>query len=555
MFNKKHLSMAAVLIIALLIPACSGGGTGANANVAESAGASSQASSQSNKNDTVVDGYPTFGLTPDSPQAFDIFFNFTWWPDTDWDGIIPEEVTRVTGVSFNVNVALDEQQMGVMIASGDLPEIVSTQYLMSELSNSELCYDWDTLINQYGLDWDIPQVAKANALSFTQEEDKYFTIMSHFASTEDWRELEDYGVGAAMTGSLLYRRDLYEAMGAPKLDTLDDIKSMLIMAHEKYPDLITMQFNPGTDFWYFKEAFGLGQGDGQYVEDADGNWHTVLKDSRYRDFLVYLNELNRAGCLSEDNLTLDGTTLAANVTDGNCFAMVHGTQGAAQAFSATLQEKVPEGLVYEAPVVGDLNGYYNCNIGYLGTFISKSCKDPEKAIRYLQFCHSEKGAKLLQWGREGQEYTVDEKGTPTFSKEWNDAVAAGQTEDIYKTYFYLGGSKILEAVGRCAAFDPAQTPNYEVLREVYGNKPWITYATPVEGSKEKVVFDKLYSGTTSHLRTYELKCVYSKTEAEFEDNYTKMIEIADQIGAVDLETFMDARIKEAMVVYGVGIGA
>ncbi|MDR3119737.1 MAG: hypothetical protein LBU58_00105, partial [Clostridiales bacterium] len=157
--------------------------------------------------------------------------------------------------------------------------------------------------------------------------------------------------------------------------------------------------------------------------------------------------------------------------------------------------------------------------------------------------------------REGFEYTESANGAPTFSKEWNDAVATGQTEDIYKTYFYLGGSKILEAVGRCAAFDPAQTPNYEVLRKIYGNKPWITYATPVEGSDEKVVFDKLFSGTTSHQRTYELKCVYSKTEAEFEENYAKMLEIAGQIGVDALETFMDAKIKEALTVYGVGIGA
>ncbi|MDR3121356.1 MAG: hypothetical protein LBU58_08510, partial [Clostridiales bacterium] len=412
--KKRQMAAATVLLLvaALILSACSGGGgaavttttasaatTAAAATTTAAAGDSTPegaagAAAEGGGNDTVVDGYPTFGLTPDDPQAFDIFFNFTWWPDTEWKGVIPEEVTRLTGVSFNVGVALDEQQLGVMIASGDLPEIVSTQHLMSELSNSELCYDWDTLIKEYGLDWDIPQVAKANALSFTQEEDKYFTIMSHFASTEDWRELDEYGGGAAMTGSLLYRRDLYEVMGGPELKTLDDIKAMLLMAREKYPDMTTLQFNPGTDFWYFKEAFGLGQGDGQYVEDADGNWHTVMKDPRFYDYLKYLNEIYRAGGLSEDNLTLDGTTLTAVVTDGNAFAMVHGTQGAAQSMSSKLNEKVPGGVMYEAPVVGDLKGYYNCNLGYLGTFITKTCKDPEKAIRYLQFCHSEKGAKL-----------------------------------------------------------------------------------------------------------------------------------------------------------------
>jgi putative aldouronate transport system substrate-binding protein len=319
--------------------------------------------------------------------------------------------------------------------------------------------------------------------------------------------------------------------------------------------MTTLLFTPGTDFWYFKESFGLGQGDGQYVEDANGDWHTVRKDPRFKEYVAYMNELYRAGCISEDTLTLDITTLTAILTDGKGFAADFSTQGAAQSFSTTLQQKEPDGIFYEAPIVGDLKGYYNCNLGYLGTFISKSCKDPEKAIRYLQFCHSEKGAKLLQWGREGKEYTVGNNGAPTFSKEWNDAVAAGQTEDIYKTYFYLGGSKILEAVGRCAALDPIQTPNYEVLRKVYGNKPWITYATPVEGSDEKVIFDKLFSGQTCHHRTYEMKCIYSKTPEEFEANYAEMISIAEQIGMDRLETFMDGRIKEALTVYGVGIGA
>ncbi|MDR0999222.1 MAG: extracellular solute-binding protein [Clostridiales bacterium] len=500
---------------------------------------------------TVTADAGTSKLSPDNPHTFDVFFNFTWYPINKWEGIIPEEITTRTGITLNPTVAVDVQQLGVMIASGDLPDLIATDGMLSNLSTSELSYDWGGLIEQYGIDWDIPQVNKANALSFTQEEGKFFTLLSHFASTEDWVELTRYNVGAAMTGSLIYRYDLLQEMGLSEPQTMDEVKAMLIKAAETYPDKIALAFDSNSwDFTYFRENLDMGQTECNYVEDADGNWVPYAMHPNFMTYIKLLNDIYKAGGISTDNWATDGTTTEALVQAGGAFAWSQCTQGGAMDATAALKETVPTAIFHEAPVVGDPSGYYNTSIGWMGTFISKNCDDPQLALEYLKFLHSDEGAKLTQWGREGVDYTVDANGVPTFSDEWSEATLNGTMDEKYNTWFYFGGSKILEAIARCAAYPTEMIPNYPALRENFGNKPWIRYAEPVDGTDEKVIYDKLFLRPNGHYRTYEMKIITSANDDELQKNYDEMLSVAKSLGEETITAYMDKAIKEAMVVYG-----
>jgi putative aldouronate transport system substrate-binding protein len=518
------------------------------ANATEAAGGGAQAQPAPAETGLVAEAV---GLSPDNPITFDVFLNFTWYPISKFEGIIPEEITKLTGVTLNPTVAVDNTQLGLLIASNELPDLVCSQELLSNLSTSDLCYDWGGLIDEYGISWDIPQVQIANSLSFTQEEGKFFSIFSHFASSEDWKTLLPYNVGAAMTGSLLYRHDLYEEMGSPKLENMEDLKQMLLAAHERYPQMTTLYFDNNWEYSYFRENFGFGQLQCKFVENTDGQWVTYIRHDSYIDYMLYLNELYRAGCLTADNYAMDNSGISAALEAGNGFAYSSCTQDTANQRTAALKSSVPDGVFYEAPVLGDASGYYESSLGFMCTFISKNCKNPEAALRFLQFLHSDEGAKLTQWGRKGIDYTTDENGVPVFSKEWSDATIDGTHDSTYNTWFYFGGSKILEAVARCAAFDSKQYPNYPTIRENYANKPWVQYAMPIEGTDEKIVYDKLFTQKTGQISAAEAKLLMSATREEFDANYAEMVRVAESIGMNELEEYMNERINEAKGVYGV----
>lgn len=497
-------------------------------------------------------GSGPYGLDPNKRVTLSCFYDFTWYPISEWKGIIADEITKLTGVDMELTIAVDGQQLGVMIASGELPDLVSSDHMFSNLSTNELCYDWQSLIDQYGLDWDVGQQAKANALSFTQEEGKYFTVLSHFATEEDWKELDQLGVGAPMCGTMLYRHDLYEEMGSPKLETLEDVRAVLQQVKETYPDLKPLVFDPVTwKFTYFRQAFGLGNGSNYYIQQDDGNWATVVKDPRYKEYLAYVNQLYRDGLFTADNYGMEGTAAEAEVDAGGTFSYLNGTQNTITTRNGALRQNVPGAELWEAPMVGDPKGAYDASIGWMGTFISKNCSDPETAIRYMQFIHSEEGARLTQWGREGQEYTLDENGAPVFSDEWNQAIDDGKLDEIYNTALYQGGTKINEAVARCAPIDPKMVPNYETLRQNFSNKPWIKYAEPKEGSDEKIILDQLFDGSSGAIPTGEAKVILSDTPEDFEKNFQALLDTCAAVGMDELETYMDEHIKEAMKVYGV----
>lgn len=557
--RKRSLRVLALLLtlaMVLSLTACGGNSSSSSAPSSSESSSSNPSSSDAESSDGGDEGEQPAetgpcGLDPNNRVTLSCFFNFTWYPIDSWSGIIAEELTRLTGVDLDITVAVDSQQLGVMIASGDLPDMISTGDMLSNLSSSDLCYDWQSLIDEYQVDWQIDQQDQANALSFSQEEGKFFTVTSHFATEADWKELDSIGIGAPMAGSLLYRRDIYEAMGSPAMETLDDLRNVLLKVKEEYPDTTPLMFDPVVwKFVYFRQAFGLGNSDAKYIEQEDGNWITVVKDPRYKEYLKYVNGMYRDGLFSADNYGMEGTSFTAAVASGSVFAWTYDTQEILSQ-NALVTANVPEAVVYEAPVVGDPAGAFDASIGWMGTFISKNCKDPETAIRYMQFVHSDEGAKLTQWGREGYEYTLDASGAPQFSDEWNEATSAGTHNEIYNTYLYQGGSKVLEAVGRCASFPEEMVPNYSTLRQNFSNKAWTKYAEPAEGSDEKIILDQLFDGQSGVISTGEAKIILSATDEEFEANFQEMLNNCESVGMAELEAYMNEQIKEAMKIYGV----
>ena len=110
------------------------------------------------------------------------FFNDeTWWPYTVWEGRIPEKIGEKTGVTFEVTTAADSTALNLMIASGDLGDLVLTSdnAKISRLQNSDMCYTLDELAEMAGEEsFDVHPVLR---LVNTADDGNLYTIMCGYS--------------------------------------------------------------------------------------------------------------------------------------------------------------------------------------------------------------------------------------------------------------------------------------------------------------------------------------------------------------------------------------
>ena len=106
-------------------------------------------------------------------KTLKVFINDTWYPTKTFTGIIPDEITKETGVKLDPTVAVDDQQLGVMIASGSLPDLVYTPGLLDRMSNANVSYDYDSLISKYKVDWNISPLQRQRAVLLERRQALY----------------------------------------------------------------------------------------------------------------------------------------------------------------------------------------------------------------------------------------------------------------------------------------------------------------------------------------------------------------------------------------------
>jgi putative aldouronate transport system substrate-binding protein len=488
-----------------------------------------------------------FTPAPAEIKTLSIFIDFTWFHTKTFTGIIPDEITRLTGVRLDPTIAVDDKQLGVMIASGELPDLVYTWSMKDRMSNANLSYCYDDLIQQYNIPWEITPLQRGNALSLSTD-GKIYCVTNHFATTEDWKNAT-YGV--PMAPSLCYRKDLYEQLGSPKLDNLDDLTNIFAQVKEKWPDITPFTFDYNWRFQVLQCWHGLGHWL-SFTKLDDGSYKFYAETEQYKNMLKLLNSWFQKGYMLSDNFAATNTTAVVPYQSGKAFSLSTCTQNENLLQQVALTAVDPSYVSVECKPLANYK-YTTSDIGWSGTFITKKCKDPETAIRFMAWMFTPEAQMLTQNGREGIEYTIDANGIPKFSDEWMQAAADGTQAQKYNPWFYLGGTEIAEAFGRCASlpnYDTLYAPQYKAIKDLYENWPWVIAAQPKVGTDEKDILDNLgANSSTGMIANFEAKIIMSSTDAEFEKNYNEFIEAMKAAGVEKLDAYMNANIPEMEKVY------
>lgn len=534
---SKKVRRLVVLLLTLLLVLSILNGCKPGKDVSEPTQTDKKATDSAATNDDTTD--------KDAPKEvveLDCFINFTWYTNEEFKGKIPDKITEMTGVTLNSTKAAEDKQLGLMIASGELPDLVFTSTELSRLSNPDISYSYNELIDKgYMPNFDPGAERIMNAKSFSND-DNYYTILSAFGTTDDWKASPD----AIYSGPGLHiRQDLYEEMGSPKLETVDDFSNLMKSVKTEYPDMTPFIFNPFWRFTPFKVAFGVvSDGRYGYYYDNNGNVEFGIRSENYLDFLKYANSLYKDGIVSADNFAIKNESdVNGEFSGGRAFSVTWTSQAVINS-NLKLTQNFPDaqaGLVIGLTSPNEPT-LVQSKIGWAGVFVTKNCKDADAAGKLVDYLYSEDGRRLTCYGIEGEDWSEDENGNVVFTEEIIDIRSNDipRWESEWNKGFYFG--KQLEeniAFGILANSDPNKI-NKTVIecsdyyKGILDINPKLKLILPKEDTDEKVIYDKL----VKLINDEEAKIIMSENDEDFMNNYNNLINIADNVGMKDLEAFL-----------------
>lgn len=540
--KKRLLSL---LLCAALLTGC---------QMTDSTDGTEQPSTAATKEDSSKEEEPDSAAEEETEQetvavdavTLDLYVDFPWYPVDSWEGIIPEELTKNGGVYFDVTRSADDSQLGLMIASGDLPDVIFTSNEIDRLCDSNLCYGYDELIEQYGIDWQpsADRIGIARSHNAQEGDPHYYTIIGNYSTEEEWKAAE--GVVPNIS-CLYYRKDIWEELGEPSLASVEDIADACRMVKEKYPDMIPI--SAGSPSWRlaaFRDWFGASN-DFCYAEDGSVVYRDILPG--YYDFLKYVNRLYRDGLIVEENLAITNESDAMQqIYSGKCFIYEWNARpNHLDQINTETRKILPDAEWASIPIPDDACDIIRAGTGWAGVFISRNCKDPEAAIKMIAYLSTEEGRRLAKWGREGIDYELDEKGVPQFSEEWLAASADGDAlHTIYNNDYILCTTELDEAYSFYSGADPEVVANFEKNTDKIVNCPELSLATPVSTSDMGIVLSKIREARDAE----NIKMYTAESDEAFEAAYQNYMNMLDQIGVQELNDYMTQKVAEVKEDFG-----
>ena len=237
----------------------------------------------------------------------------------------------------------------------------------------------------------------------------------------------------------MIRKDWLDELGLEVPETIDEWEVMLRAFKEKKnstaPLSMTMSF---FDRGLFVGAYGTTAK--TYVEDGKVKYGPA--EPGFKDFLATMNKWYKEGLLDKAIATQDGKGVNANILGGVSGATINSTGGGMGMYLTAATEEGFDLVAAPYPVLnkGDKPKFGDCSLQCTGLFasISTSCKDIDKAIKFLDYAYGEEGSLLYNFGIEGKSYEMVD-GYPTYTEEiTNNSEGKAMSEAMSK---YLRASE------------------------------------------------------------------------------------------------------------------
>lgn len=482
-----------------------------------------------------------------SPVTMTLFLDIPYLSVDVWgEDDVSKKITEDTGISFDVTKTIDNQQIHVVFASGDYPDIVYGDSIYN-YANADTALAWDVLIEEYAPEFRYQLDVEEKFVNL-RDDGHYYTIRSHFNRKQDYEN--KYLLPSGGEPTLHIRQDIMEELGNPELESLEDLLNIYEMVKENYPDLIPFLAYPGYPTT-FKENFGF-QRSADY--DENGAYRDNFSIPGYIEYYKFMNTLYNEGYMPIESFSYKHEQFIQVVDNGDCFSMLFNTS-LSDATNEKFDVRDVEGMRY-VPVAKSLtvNGEDRMVIkqswpGWATTIITKTNKHPDRSIRLMQYLYSDYGRDLTSWGIEGVHYNRTDDGLI----ESTELVLNTDPADRSKRFTGNWGFMAHEVWAGIGVYSKAKLlPQYSTALDVLKfksqrieNDVIKSLVTLPPDSDLEVANTKI----NEIKNAMEIELITASDYAELEVAYDRIVDELQKAGLGEIEEYYTEKYKEAKVRY------
>lgn len=341
----------------------------------------------------------------------------------NWDNPVGRAITEATGVSLKISYPVGStgdaaQDIALMIAEGKYPDLIYAKADATNLYEAGALIDMTDLIEQYG-----PNIKKMYGDEFGK--------LKWGNGDEGIYQLSAYGVNASKldeSGTCQIQWAALKENDYKYPTTVEEYEALIKKYMAAHPTtdsgLPTIGISMSASDWHWMITLGNPAGfiadaqpdNGQWI--IDGNYQCQYKHQteEEKEYFKWLSRMYDEGILDPQFDTQTDEDYIAKLSNGQVVAITDAYWHYAYSAHVALQQagmldKTYAGLpvTLRADQKAPTLQYQGLQVGW-GIAITTSCKDPVRAIKFLDYICSDEGAVLYKWGIEGENYQLDENG-------------------------------------------------------------------------------------------------------------------------------------------------
>lgn len=306
----------------------------------------------------------------------------------------------------------EKEQMGLLFASGELPDImyyapgqVEYQDGLDAAVDDEYLLDLTPYLAEYAPNYLAAINNGGDELQKIVKTDAGRYVAMYTIAQEEQPPFYGYMV----------RQDWLDDLNLDTPVTIADWEEMLTQFKEVKGASAALSMH---SYFLWELGAGMGAYGTFYQKDGDVSYSIYNDADTCKEYLSILNRWYSNGLIDPDFASSSafwGDPVLIN--NDNCGAVLTMYTLPATTFKTALDNGAEFSAV-TAPVknTGDKINYRRPNdLTNFPYVVSTDCKNPELAIRWIDFLFSEAGALLANYGVEGETYTVDDNGEPHFT--------------------------------------------------------------------------------------------------------------------------------------------
>ena len=345
-------------------------------------------------------------LQDTSPITFDWYVDTSWYTRAKWGlDATSKYITAKTGVTINIILPTgnEAERKNLMIASGDVPDFVSMgqwETARQQMIEAGLVYSLNELADAYAPDfWDYTTASVSGW--YTEKDGKVYGYPCGAMPIERLNLPENSGSSVSYLGFTV-RKDIYEAIGSPDMSTPDGFLQALLAAKEQYPKIGNLDLIPFSFGYEFTDKGNSGINDNIMellnVPTVDENGALVnrFEDPDFIMWLKTFRKANEMGLMPKETFIDKSPQIEDEFMNGQVFSSVFAVNNFPNKVNGKLYEQDPNSVYIQIEAMqnskkdkplfkaGGLSGW-------LWTTISRTNKNPERAIRFMQYWLSEEG--------------------------------------------------------------------------------------------------------------------------------------------------------------------